>query len=517
MGRKPRAQITADIKEIKERERKKLRKQKIKEELKAFSILFFIVAGVSLVTFYWYNHYYDASKRYETKKESASEENEYEFLSLKTDEKFTSINGEFFLEKVENSIKRIINKEGKTIFNNEYEVNYAYPDLNSNLYIYLKEQGDYENKIEIYKVKEKEIKKIKTLVQVNMHYEEVFYRVDNKQYLLGFYGESANGKANELYLLNGQTIPLEENKIVGDSASGTKGIYSTSKDHLIVKKKGSTNAYHLSDLKFMMEEEYTYLLNDFNNNFIAGRDNKMGIIDENLKIIVLFEYDFISLYEDFYLLYKDGSVAIMDKNYERITEFAFTYSLNEDTNKFTTASSKILPYQAYKLGENYLLENRENKKKYLVSKEGEYKEMEEEIQYDKENKLLFKEDLNKKNYTFYNVEGKEKYSVDLSLYDVKKVEFRNHNNQYLVAKVGKNNLYYDYETGEELTELDEFVYEIKNIKLSYDNKEQIKISDSTKSKKMKLKNSFFESFFIHEDKTFTIMDEQELIVISQKK
>lgn len=518
MSRPKKIKVSQEVKEtsinqLEEDAKKELKDRKKKNvfaEIGSFLILILIVVLLGFSTFYWYDNYYDSSKKYESNNDNTEEKEEektYELLSFQNDNAYQNLNDEYYVALNNEEIKQVITKSGKVIFDSEILVNNAYIGLDNNLYLYLKEQGDYANQVEIYMYKDDNWEKIQTLGQINMYYQEIIFKEENHEYLIGFYGVSSDNETNEIYLINDEIISLKDYQVISDTISKEK-IYTVAEDYLTIKNQDEAKIFKISSKEMILEEDYTTIIKDYQGNFIVKNNDKWGIIDETQRIIVPFNYEYITRSSSLYYLYKDDTITILDENFKNVADMPLNTLLNP---------SDFIDINVYQVEDNYYYTNKITSENYLIKKDGTKKKIEENLTYNQENNLLFKEDKTKKIYTFYNKDGEEEYSINLSSYDTKKISFTKELDKYLVATVGKNIIHYDIETGEKIESIEPYTYKIGNISLTYDNKDIVEISDGDTTKTIKITSNFYENLKINQDKTFIYLNNNELFIITPKK
>ena len=517
------------------------KKEKRKSELKSFFILFLIIAVICGSVYYWYTHIYEEKEP--TKKTQENTTTNTTIASSYTAENSLNlVGGKYLIDQNDKSDSiKVVNLEGKVIYEGEIEFSYIYTDENGNLYVILDEYAENENVVTIYKLEDGEFKEYKEFGETNVYYTPILYSKDDNSYLMGFYGmnsTSSDDKKNKLYLLGKETIELDNINLVGDETVlgvsdpiitySNENIISTNNAHKLY------GVYNLNDNRLDIENNYQGIYRANNGNYIAVKDDKAAIIDDKLKKIVDFEYDFIDKHEDFYVVSKNNKLAIMNNNYELVTEFAFDYQdagMGVDYT-YKLCCSAFNTFAAHKIGEKYILTINANElnyddieyekhETYIINSDGTYETITtNHFEYDKESNLIYSYNTKENEYTLYTKELEEKIKINMSDYDYEGAYFLSLINGNTIEVGHNKDLYFDYETGEELDNIKDYTYEFGDVTFKYIGEENEVII--TQNEKEIIKYEFEKEYFdskmieINEDGTFSSLTEKNYFSVKKQ-
>ncbi len=132
----------------------------------------------------------------------------------------------------------------------------------------------------------------------------------------------------------------------------------TSRNILIVNKKGKAGIYDAENKEFTLPLKYDRLTDEFEQHFIVSKKSKFGLVDQNNKIVIPFDYESLSFLKplkisDPLMASKNGKYALINRE-KILTDFI--YDEIEALNDF---------YKA-KLNGKYVILNRDGN---LISKE----------------------------------------------------------------------------------------------------------------------------------------------------
>ena len=470
---------------------------KVLSEIKAFFTLVFIIGLISVGGWYWYTHFYTPNKNVE--KEEEKEQvvaGEYQVKSYKAENghSIDVLNDKFIYEFDDDSFDlfKVMDIDGNVLFEGKEKYSYFYEGIDGKFYLVKEETADNENVISLYKFNDKKAELVKKIVQPNIYFVPVLKDdvKDGKELLIGYYGvkvsmddgESSLEKAY-YYNLEGKEYTSEEFYFDSDKARLSVGdpCYTNNEKFMKIQKKDNKGKYGLLDLEkfeIVIEPFYDELFTNYDGKtLIAVKDDKAGIIDENQKKIVDFEYDFIDRNKGFYVVSKDNKLAIMDENFKLVSDFEFDYQdggLSDMEYSYTLCCTNFNTFSAYKVGDKYILvtnayeiiRNLNYKKSitYVIKNDGSFDSITAN-DFVVTDDLIYSYSKAKKEYTVYDKSLTPKYSVDASKYDFGSVLNLERDGNTLAFE-GKK-VYFDYETGEEIDEPRDYEYSFENVRVQY--------------------------------------------------
>ncbi len=493
--------------EITALESRRLEKQvKRRSEIKSFLVLLLIFLAIGGGTWYWYTHIYDSDRN---KKNEESTKIEYEIVKIDAtkEQKFIKIGNYIALVNNSDNLEKIYDNAGKEYDLSKSKIKINDDDFNEsnlmigfdhNLYAYQTEQGEYGSVITIYKFNNGSFEKEKELVGESVYYQKIIYQNGDEKLLIGFAGSDnkSDGETEDntfyYYILGKELEKNKEFEFAGDeSRISIEDPYYTRSDTYITTRNGGLVNYKTNEI--VIEDYYDGLYSTYNNNYIACKDNKCGIIDIKQKPLTEMIYDFIDARnKDFYVVSKDGKIAIMDLNYKVISDYSINY--NGGFNYKPCCGEEYELYEAFKQGTTYYINitpsaetQLAEKEAYQITKDGKVTSInfEDEIQvlekttsketiyynYNKETEKLTIYDNDKEKYTISNVQLEDQY-LYIDLLD---------NNNLQIGYSKKK--YYDYQTGKELDKAKEYILEDNELKITYDyDKSILTINDKEENK-----------------------------------
>ena len=440
--------------------------KKIFGELLALLILLLIIGAVSYGGYYWYNHVYKVANKDNGSTKIKDGEYKAYVYDAKDGHYVSVINDKYVVEMADPSkLYKIMDIKTKELYSGEKDFTSVYEGIDGNIYVIYNEALENEDSTDIYKVSNGELKKVTTLAKNGIFYSPVLYRdlKTNKQLLLGFTGsysstEVDDGYKSFIYYITGKTYELDDASVIGDEAilSASENIYTYSDKYIIVKKsndKVGLMDFSTGDMK--IEFNYDGLYTSFDGNYVAVKDKKAGIIDLDLKKLIDFEYDFIDRSDGFYIVSKDKKLDILDENFKKVNKESFDYQDGgvDLTYTYKLCCANINSFVGYKIGDKYVLvtnfgaageriKNYNKNEAYVISQDGLSQIItEKDFDYNKDSGLIYSYYNNK--VTIYDSNMDKKYDIDLSKYDINKIDEVKLVNGTLYV----NKLMFDYETG----------------------------------------------------------------------
>ncbi len=454
-------------------------------EFKSLLIIILIIGVISLGGWYWYTHM-NPRKSDPIIKQGEAEKLGYNYTVYSSKNKMDVIYGKYIIDAKDNVLYRIMDLDGKVLFEGEQEYSYVYLGVDNNIYVIKDEDAENENVLTLYKLGAEGLENISKMYETEIYLSPIVYsdRKDD-EYLLGFAGleySESEDKKTFIYSLTGDKNELEGYTLLGDTQiTGAGQEFVTRNKKYISFGKEKEGLYNLETNEVAIPATYDHIYATYNNSFVAVKNGKAGIINEKQKKLTSIEYDFVDINNGFYVVSKNKKLAIMDEKYKLVTDFVFAYQ--GDKYNYKPCCMETNSFAAYKRGSKYLLiTNKLNSdveysknEAYLISSDGKYETIKED------NYELIDEDIyliqkDEAKVRFYDKALNFKYEIDLSSYDfdLDDIYFDKAGNTLLIPEKG---IYFNYTSGEEL-ENKEVIYENMNVKLEYlDKKINIKVDD----------------------------------------
>lgn len=465
-------------------------------EFKAFLILALIIGVLVASGWFWFTHIYkEADDKGQVK---TNEENGYKYISYKAEDgnSLEVLDDKYVILFDETSVLKVMDLDLNVIYENEVEYTGYYLGNDNNLYFYKEEQNDEDgtNIINLYRLEDKDIVEVKKLQKDNTYYRPLYVKKDNDEKIMGYVGiafdENDPEKVSEdVYLLNGKEYEVDNMLFVSDEAqlSVTDPLYINSDKYIIyIGDNDKYGVYNIADGAKVIEANYEALYRDANNNnFIALKNKKYGIIDTTLKKVVDYKYDFIDVNDGYYVVGNDNKLALMDSEYKLITGFDFDYQDPNDMDYlYVECCGNYNTFSSYKINDKYLLVTNVNDyiddvtynkhEAYLINKDGKFDTINEHDLYvDEVNKLIWVYDKDSKQFTFYDLDFNLLYKLDFNNYDFDEEPNLNVAYGTLYADFLESKLYYDAKTGESIEKAKDYEDKVLDkVEIKLDGKEQ---------------------------------------------
>lgn len=480
------------------------KRKKFFDELKAFFILILIIVLLILGGTYWYKQ--SSIPRELKEKEYEKNVGSYKTSVYKSDDNRSLyiLNEKYIIEYADNILYKIMDMNTTVLYEGEQDYSSVQEDLDGNLYVYNIAEVNSDNMVTLFEVKNKKLKEKAELFVAGVNYSDVLLKKENKSYLLGFSGvgsfvneDGDDENKNYFYNINGNAYESSKYSFVGDeSRTSIESEFITyNEKYFIVKNDlGKYGVIDIENGEIIINPIYDGLYSVKDGNYIAKKGKKTGIINLKLKKLVDFEYDFIDRNDDFYVVSKNDKLAIMDDNFKLITDFNFDYQTNEETGeyKYSICCSNFNTFAAKRINDVYILSiNNEELSRdikydkhetYIINNNGTYESIKaNEFGFLGETNFAYAYLNDKKKYIIYDEQFKEKYEISLNSYDfAEHPEIRLLNGNTLAIKLDSN-LYFNYETGEEINKVLDDVYKFDEVMFNYNfNKKKVEVSINNK-------------------------------------
>lgn len=494
------------VKDVQEDVKKEKRK-KFFDELKAFFILVLLIVAVVFGGWYWYTHIYDGGKpRVSTKEEKTVDEYQTSKYVVADSRVLDVVNDKYLVEHDDEKLYKVMNMQTEVLFEGNEEYSYFSEGIDGNFYVIVDEEADNENVLTIYKLVDKKLEETKQLMSSGVYFTTIQYKengASNQSYTLGFvgtrfsYDEEMNEK-NTTFIstLEGKDYELSNYSLVGDEVrlDVTAPVVTYDKNHIILGAKATYSemvygVYDLASDTIIVKPQYEGLYTN-KGNYVAIKDGKAGIITDKLKKVVNFEYDFIAMYDNYYVVSKKDKMAIMDADYKLVTDFVFDYQRTSENLSYTynICCLGMNTFASYQVGEKYVLVTNhlelergipyEKHETYVIDKKGQYETIvANQFVVSPDTGLIYSYDNTKKVATFYDSSLKEMYQISLESYDFVGVPTIRLLQGNTIEIQLDSSIYFDYETGDEIEGIKEYSALVNGVTIQYHpNKKQLTYS-----------------------------------------
>ena len=533
-----------EVKEVKE-EKKEEPKSEVKvtpkrkinfwSEFKSFLIIILIIGLLVLGGWAWYKYIKDHPKpESETIQESKKEVVGYNYKVVNKDGNEAQVLDNYIILYKDGYVTKILSLTGEVLYEGSYKANTFALGIDKKLYLLDVQSADDANSIKVSKFDGNEIKEVYSVGVDNVYFQLIYYSdYENDSYLVGLAGsefvfEDGESKIEDTYFydLKGNGDSFNGYMLSGDVAvlDIESDIYTYNEQYItFVDNNDKYGLYDYVNEKMVTEASYDGLYGTYNDNFVAVKDKKAGIINSNEKILVVFEYDFIDQHKDFYVVSKDDKLAIMNKDYEFVTGFDFKYQKGDGEGFiYKLCCASFNTFAAVKYGNKYILvtNNMINEygldypidETYIIDSNGESEAIKEDGFNILDNYIYFF-DKKSNSYAFYDKDLDYRFTVDLSTYAFAK-DFQYFYEFGDYVYVSGKNIYFDTKNGKEVTKPEESFVN-KNVKVIDGNNKAVISVDGEEV--VTLKNSK-KNPMIQEDYSngFYFADDEKLIVFIEK-
>ena len=356
------------------------------------------------------------------------------------------------------------NLDGTLIYNNFS----GEPFVGKNHKIYVLNSS--EGSINISVVDKEEVK---SLMDINTDsYYIVLNEVNNEYVFLGIVAVQ-NNKETLYEFVDDKVNEIESDNFyfIGDNvrSENDRYIYTCDEDHIVISKNVNSEygVYDIVNKKVIINTKNKYIRSLGNNYYVIYNDNNAAVYDGNMKRMSI-TYDYITKAYDYYIAVRDRKMTILDQDLKVITNVDFPISDGINTKYIREAYDSLFHVYSYK--DNLVLAttgvDTYNKIFLLNSKHELYSN--EVYDFSITNFLYFVKD-----YYLHVLDDKleEKYSIPLDTYfggeNIKNV-YMELDGDTIVIRDEERAFFFDYETG---TKIDE----IKDYEISFTESIKIKV------------------------------------------
>jgi hypothetical protein len=474
------------------------KKKRFWDEVKSFFILVIIIGLVILVGYLFikYAKPIEWKKNDENKDEIIIKDNEkYNVLSYVSEVKDSSlklINNKYLVEYSGKNITKIMDIDLNILYESDEDEKYIVSEgVDGNFYAYTNSDLEEGLVLNLYVLENEKLVEVKEFAKTGVYYVPLY--TDN--YLVGIVGNNCYLNEDLVSVCDTSLFTLDEKErtlsnlyIEGDLKLGTgkeAPIYTRSSKYVVFKDitLGKYGLYDLIKDEIIIKPSYDDLYTTYNSSYVATKDGKTGIIDKKLKKLVDFSYDFIDINKDYYIVSKDNKLALLDSNYQLFTGFDFNYynytdnSINGGYNSRDSLVNNN-SFASLKLNDKYILVNNIKNQigytyiadnVYLIENNKLLKEL--SVNSFGVEDLLYSYSIDTGKLIIYDESLNEKNVIDLSDYDYNKYPTIGLINGNTVIITMDSDIYYDFETGNEVDDIQDVSYNVNDLVLNYKHKD----------------------------------------------
>ena len=332
-------------------------------------LVLFVLCGIGYVSFIIYKNgginFINNKKNEEKKKEEKEEETLKGFKEVQTKGQPLLI-GNYIIDVKDNYVVAIYDNNGdliKELDEEQYNINGLYFGKKGNIYYveYEKDESSVNNVI-VYDITNKKDSVVLELEGNHSFFTELYVDLET-DYLIGFVEKinDENGDSTfKIHYLDGEEVELGSYYLdtVNKRANAEDPMGIVSERYAVVSDYNTAESqYGVVDLKtgeLVIGLNYNLLYQTKDDNFVAKMGDKTGLIDIKTKKLLPYDYDFIAPVDDFYVVAKDHKMAIVDNEYNFVTDFEFDMEeAKQYYYKETDANTNDIV--AYKAVNKYLL------------------------------------------------------------------------------------------------------------------------------------------------------------------
>lgn len=277
----------------------------------------------------------------------------------------------------------LINFDGKTVLNAEYDNIYALPGIEKSVIV----EKDGKKGLVSTSIGEVIIPvEYQDITSLTDSYEDgyIVRTNDNKfgvilpdktKVLEPKYDQIKNVTGNNYYVvLENGTLEVVDKKGTVILNTGFESIEQINVDNFIVTIGGKYGVISKAG-ETVIEAKYEYLKHSFSNNYVAKQNGKYGIIDASSKEIIGFNYEKITYIKeaDFFEADKENiTTDIIDRNFNVVLSNIIVSDLNVDNGYLRVRDNNEYKYYNLKLEEKTNKEVLPTNTLFLVKENGKY-------------------------------------------------------------------------------------------------------------------------------------------------
>lgn len=482
------------------------KKKRFFDEVKSFFILVIIIGLVILGGYLFIKYAEPIEWKNKDKNPVISETKNVEVTSYTTELEngtLRVINNKYLVEYDADAIYKIMDLDLNVLYEgNEEDKYYLIEGVNNQLYAYSITEVENSAVINLYILENEKLVEVKEFAKTGVYYVPLI----DDNYLIGIVGNDCylndvleDVCSTEIFTLDEKEDVLEEYSVIGDlnlGTSNTTPIYTRNANYVSIfnTKNEKYGLYDLANHKIIIKSNYEQLYTTYGDAFVVAKDDRMGIIDKKLKKLVPFEYDFIDINSSHYVLSKNNKLALMDNEYNLINDFDIDYVNYSDVsinNGYVYRDSlfRTNSFTSFKIDDGYVLGNKitgqdgygylsneliyvKDKEKIKVLKNKEYFGYED---------ILYSYSFKDGKLVIYNSDLEVKYSIDLSSYDYEDYPSVILVNGNTIMVTLDSELYFDFESGQEIDGILDVTYNIGDLVIQYTNEDNtVKVYEGDK-------------------------------------
>lgn len=436
--------------------------EKKKSSSFATFIILLLLIGFVGCAYYWYKEIYlQESKGVE---EKVNKKLGYSFVSYKSDKNLNLLNDTYLLEFSDDVLYKVFDKSGKELFNDEIEYNQIYMGLNNQLYVVTNSGEEVSNVLSLYKLENGKFVLVNDYSQVGYTFNTVSYKKNGNYYLYAILKVGSNSFdqiiVNTITFVDSEReIKLPNSAFVGNVGKEFNVTYSDR--YLPINNQEKVGLYDVLEEKQIIDFNYDKLdlIDETDNKLIVKKDNKVALVDINLKKLIDYKYEYIEYKKDYIIVGNDHRIGVLNSDYKKMTDLIIDCNYDM-TNTIINSYAK---------GENLVITVNYNDVKnpyntYFVTKDGSVSYINEEY-WNKEN-FGYTVSSDNKLYTIYDENLEKKGVIDLKNYDF--------NDQVIVSLIGNtyvfgDGIYFDKDTLNQVEKINEFKLDNKLYGLKLNN------------------------------------------------
>lgn len=472
-------------------ETKAEKKKNFWSEVKALFCILLIIGLVILIGFLIYKYVDPIQKDKEPKEETKIvETSDYKTVSYVAEDKrqLDVLDNKYVIETKDTVLYKVLDMDSNVLFEGNEEYSYLYLGSDGRLYLLFYANDETNNEeLKIYVFDDKKLEEVKAFKEKGYNYIPLLHYANGEQTLLGIVGESYSYEESfftqtKLYLLNGEEYEIDEVRLVGDTVrlGPDEPIVTYNEDYIVAidtKSEYKYGVYDLNENEMIINTKYDGLYTTNNGNYIAIKDKKAGIINIKSKILVDFKYEFISDEKDFYVVSTNKKLGILDKDYKEVIESTFAFQEIDNIGfSYKPCCGAVNSFVAYKYNDKYVLTINNDElyynldyklhETYVINESGEYMTI-QASEFGVYEDFLYSYDKTNKKYIIYDQTFAEKYTIDLSDYDLDGNPSLSYvHGNTLIISMGST-LYFDALTGDELESVKDATLVDDKIELKY--------------------------------------------------
>lgn len=420
-------------KEVKKEVVKEVKKEtpKVKKEKKSgflgTIVIFLLLVAITAGIIYWYKEVY--LKDTGVVNEVVNKKLGYSFVTYKSDKQLNLLNDTYLIEYEDDTLYRVLDKNGKLLFDDEIVFNNIYMDLNDNLYVITDEGTELGNLLSLYTLENEKFVLVKDYSELGYDFRIITYETNGKTYLYGI--SKVAHRAQDTENLSSLLLIGTEEEIKLD-----KGIYfgnvnidtftTLSERYLPVNNQDKVGLYDLQEKKLIINYNYDKLelVDEKDDVLVVKKNGKEALINLKLKKLIDYKYEYIYYNEGYVIVGKDNKLGILNSEYKSIVDLLIPC----DYGMFN------IVIDSYKIGDNIVLtitdiNGIEAYNTYIVNvNDKTITNVKEE--FINEDEFSYTVSTDNKIYTIYDKELVRVGTIDLNNYDF--------DNQVIIKKIGTN-------------------------------------------------------------------------------